>query len=100
LTPRRPPPFPTRRSSDLSVNGSIGIIFNQADGRRQSQHTLDLGLFHSACNQLLARGVGPIGGQLPVAVKTLARGILHRVGVAREDRKSTRLNSSHVKISY
>src|SRR5699024_11534387 len=56
----------------------------------------------------------PDRGQLDLIVVGRVQGILvlrgegvdhagqhrHRMGVAREDRKSTRLNSSHVSISY
>src|SRR5690606_41161409 len=85
-----PPSFPTRRSSDL---------------RSRPQHVVDDG---DDVGQALARaGPGrqhvapatlgsPDGVDLvPVERHRLADGVVRRL-----DRKSTRLNSSHVKISY
>src|SRR5690606_42152005 len=46
-----------------------------------------------------ARGGGPPDRPRPVQSHPLPRG-RHRRQVDRQDRKSTRLNSSHVKISY
>src|SRR5690606_41956944 len=92
--------FPTRRSSDLAVGA--GVL-------RDHQNLLDAGLdqplgfaehiAHWAADQLAAHGrdnaeaaaVVAAFGNLQVGI--VARGEL-------EDRKSTRLNSSHVKISY
>src|SRR5690606_41277950 len=86
--PRLPcPPLPTRRSSDLTAPPGRGID----DG--------------SVALSLGAVLLAPVGfGQVePVAVDddavplNVARG---RYGPIHQDRKSTRLNSSHVKISY
>src|SRR5690606_41293573 len=71
------PSFPTRRSSDLLL-----------DDRGQHQ-------------RLLGGGQRQAGGA--AGPRALQRGVHRVVGAAQQvevDRKSTRLNSSHVKISY
>src|SRR5690606_42040744 len=79
------PSFPTRRSSDLGQG--FARHFQRAPGR------IDIG----ARDAVLALGgvEGILGdeslGQQRLVIVARARG---------EDRKSTRLNSSHVKISY
>src|SRR5690606_41606514 len=82
------PSFPTRRSSDL-VEGAVGEHQQQLPfAARQRQLVLDL-----VPDQVEA-------GQAPVLLRA---GEVHPVVVVPEqggDRKSTRLNSSHVKISY
>src|SRR5205807_8176763 len=84
------PSFPTRRSSDLSGRRHPGVDraddrADEEDGGDQMARRMDL---------LAERGHG-----LP---RWSARGIEQRpcCDVAREDRKSTRLNSSHLVISY
>src|SRR5690606_40480315 len=86
------PPFPTRRSSDLAHFVPEGA--DQARGIYRSVQCRQVALGAAALMQGAREGDG---GALAV--------ILHRVvhvrpGAAVEDRKSTRLNSSHVKISY
>src|SRR5690606_41760561 len=100
--PAHPPlhSFPTRRSSDLSQQS-----LNRGDCRRHIDRTftfaiyiecmlqpLEFGSLHGGgmyCEFLLDRGTAR-PNILPLA---------HRFH-NRLDRKSTRLNSSHVKISY
>src|SRR5690606_40934655 len=79
--PRGLPPFPTRRSSDL---------------QRPAGHDRSGG-----CRR---RRRGRVGAVVVGARQPLAN-LLGRLGqpftdTRKEDRKSTRLNSSHVKISY
>src|SRR5690625_7513252 len=71
--------FPTRRSSDLAFEGQIGQAAYSASKGGVVGMTLPL-----------AREFARIG----VRVNTIAPGIFLT------DRKSTRLNSSHVAISY
>src|SRR5699024_12804169 len=77
------PSFPTRRSSDLK-KGSALVWFNL-----HSSGEGDLATLHAACPVLL--------GSKWVSVR-----LLHERGQEwrKPDRKSTRLNSSHVSISY
>src|SRR5690606_41929341 len=96
--PPRSPPFPTRRSSDLK-SGSVIIANVQG---------------FDAKNLKLAKypdGVNPLeNGSLEnyvvhqVDITKLTKECLSGTGLGMKeierDRKSTRLNSSHVKISY
>src|SRR5690606_41376630 len=89
--PRRLPSFPTRRSSDLLR----GNAYHEAC--RRWPHARDAE-FHAALEPVRLEagatlldapsGGGYLADHLPGGVRHLA------------DRKSTRLNSSHVKISY
>src|SRR5699024_12640706 len=73
--PPVPPPFPTRRSSDLGSRLPI--------------------------EKDLAEALGVSRGSLREGVRALALlGVLESRQGAGTDRKSTRLNSSHVSISY
>src|SRR5207302_9543360 len=77
--------FPTRRSSDLYVSAAQALL--DVDGEEpnmQAQSSLD-----ALLNQHLLQAWGEGRYQLHSIVTGYAR-----------DRKSTRLNSSHVKISY
>src|SRR5690606_40912134 len=92
---RGPPPFPTRRSSDLGVGGQRG----PKGGGDLVRARLLRRTRRRAGAADPRRGAG-----LP---ESLAAGLVaHRdladpaVLVRQQDRKSTRLNSSHVKISY
>src|SRR5690606_41389355 len=85
--PRDPPSFPTRRSSDLGMGDRVCV---------------------DTCS-LLADGEGMLVGNtssafLLVHPETLENPYVaprpFRVNAGAVDRKSTRLNSSHVKISY
>src|SRR5204862_6797736 len=70
--------FPTRRSSDLAVADRVVVRLRQPGGRVPD---------HRAPDPVLLRAV-------------LGRRGDPRPAVLRGDRKSTRLNSSHVEISY
>src|SRR5690606_41557666 len=93
-----PPSFPPRRSSDLEDLSRRGVHRRGVGAVQQVQRLLRLGEF---LLDLLAldQGDDPAGG-----ARGLSRdGFPGRIGPgggARRDRKSTRLNSSHVKISY
>src|SRR5699024_12601817 len=91
-----PAAFPTRRSSDLRLSAQ-NIAFNEI--ARQAIVTDPE--FHGG--RYLEHGVVPRRGLM------LARMLAHitylsdeamRAKFGREDRKSTRLNSSHVSMSY
>src|SRR5690606_41072370 len=91
--PRALHSFPTRRSSDLIVDANVAAAGWLGAGRKRL-----LGL-HAAA---LERDGALLATQLAQPPDIHAR--LRRVGLAfpgsERDRKSTRLNSSHVKISY
>src|SRR5690606_41585727 len=80
--------FPTRRSSDLTVTELPGYLNGQPHEQveRDGVHYLLLGTAHVSRESVEAVRDAIGSGQFDV--------------VAVEDRKSTRLNSSHVKISY
>src|SRR5690606_42029238 len=89
--------FPTRRSSDLNdlcvaaaqaVGGGIVAIDVLEDPER--------GLLVNEVNYTMEfrNSIAPTGVDIP------GRMVEFCLRVANEDRKSTRLNSSHVKISY
>src|SRR5690606_41305562 len=81
------PPFPTRRSSDLHVHAAMLRLACAVAGPDRVAMITD-----SISATGLSDGEYLLG---PMRVRVVD-------GVARlvEDRKSTRLNSSHVKISY
>src|SRR5690606_42069704 len=84
------PSFPTRRSSDLAKVDPHDLTAQREPAHgKGAQHARHGSGLHAAAVQPTPR---PVAGQVEVA--ELA-GV-----VGREDRKSTRLNSSHVKISY
>src|SRR5690606_40498514 len=82
--------FPTRRSSDLEAVPEVArldIVTGRSGGRRDQGDGV-IALADGLVQRLgeLDRSAGGAGGG--------------EAGLGREDRKSTRLNSSHVKISY
>src|SRR5690606_40479008 len=94
--PRHPLSFPTRRSSDLhrpftigSAGGEHAVFVDLADARVASEGEEGDPVFK------------PHGGNAPALEAGLdALRVLQAGAAAAPDRKSTRLNSSHVKISY
>src|SRR5690606_40893758 len=98
-TPRQLPSFPTRRSSDLLTirHVQVGKLVLVFEHRRAEAtvHRLEL-LEHtgngSRLLELLCDKLERIELPAPATALRLRAGPL--------DRKSTRLNSSHVKISY
>src|SRR5690606_40508425 len=85
-TPRDLHSFPTRRSSDLPITSTNRILdFGWADYPLKSQ--LEISNYARTQRSMPRRSIG-----WHTALTELSQG--------RVDRKSTRLNSSHVKISY
>src|SRR5690606_40201838 len=91
--------FPTRRSSDLAVplrGDLVGSVRHAggtaASGKQQSLEEFRIGERNPPDVQASeeGRGVEPLGRLVPD----------HPHALEEIDRKSTRLNSSHVKISY
>src|SRR5204863_10012046 len=94
------PPFPTRRSSDLDGEPPRAAQLEQAFGAvaphsgEQGRHAAAAPMFCCTAKKYIhRRAVHRLGGMVGVAERA--------VGLDDEvDRKSTRLNSSHVEISY
>src|SRR5690606_41228853 len=82
-------PFPTRRSSDLSSSTSEDSMYGLA---RPFLFALDAERAHGL-------GLSSLEALHRMRVQRLLGGV-PRAFPTRADRKSTRLNSSHVKISY
>src|SRR5690606_41949911 len=88
-------PFPTRRSSDLVRGLSVFPTVQVQTGHQRagsplrSASTCHFSRSELACCQQVGQGFLQIGEDL----------LMHFV-YGSADRKSTRLNSSHVKISY
>src|SRR5699024_12513670 len=81
--PLDPHSFPTRRSSDLDTfNFIVAIMYTQ--------------LFNLLCD----RADDVHGGRLPYHVRLLLDEFANIGQIPKLDRKSTRLNSSHVSNSY
>src|SRR5207249_12049597 len=96
--PRDPPPSPTRRSSDLGTRAPRRA--GQAPLRDDEGGPRCPGVPPLCKRATFARSIRPDGPRRTVTDEW-ARA--RRVGGARRsrtDRKSTRLNSSHVSISY
>src|SRR5690606_39837458 len=85
------PPSPTRRSSDLRESHARNPRHVCRPDRRHPEGDLDPGIADLAP---VERHAGEAGRRRGHALEEQVRRIPH------EDRKSTRLNSSHVKISY
>src|SRR5439155_20806007 len=79
--------FPTRRSSDLTASGIVGqpITYKGPDGKQYVAVLAGVGGWAGAI----------VSGDLDARDPTAALGFVNAI-----DRKSTRLNSSHVAISY
>src|SRR5690606_41721166 len=89
-------PFPTRRSSDLADaarNWPAGYPERAGVVRSQRRRLTTKQVF----GLMLQAVLGPRYGLEPGRLDRLAVGGTPAIGT---DRKSTRLNSSHVKISY
>src|SRR5207249_11401223 len=87
--------FPTRRSSDLhAFNSKIqsGRLFNREPSSQVRRHHVHLRLRLRECHAGLETSNHAQGHVVTRA--------LSKVHADRQDRKSTRLNSSHVSISY
>src|SRR5206468_10345256 len=92
----RPPPdlhsFPTRRSSDLRQRQTVKVFAEMSREETVGAVALDL-----RGNVAAGASTGGIAYMLPGRVGDTP---LIGCGVYAEDRKSTRLNSSHDQISY
>src|SRR5690606_39393433 len=92
--------FPTRRSSDLSqARQEVGQLRQQAHSVHpsafQPQPAAQTGFQAQAPQPVTAQYQQPAGFQQPSRQQSSST----QQWVQRQDRKSTRLNSSHVKIS-
>src|SRR3989442_8683151 len=99
----------TARSSAVPISSRYDILPSRQLLRGVAEHLVLAGIaWHrreemavQPCDEIVERGAPPVGQ--PRFADVLRRG-LRRVedpgGVRRRDRKSTRLNSSHVRISY
>src|SRR5690606_41553394 len=94
-SPRALHSFPTRRSSDLTRGK---FPFRYLTTILLSLHPTTL----SQANSLQQPGILPhspfIDSSIPLAIRDKSKCV--RLSASTVDRKSTRLNSSHVKISY
>src|SRR5207249_11081183 len=100
LPPPPPHPFPTRRSSDLSPEHD----FTRYILLLQFMQCLTLGTeLHTPHVSIILRPPmrsPQIEKPLLARVRDLPRLVVHSARERARDRKSTRLNSSHVSISY
>src|SRR5690606_42012999 len=86
-------PFPTRRSSDLRPPGRApGPGMSGGPGTVRPPMVMAMSTPFRLVSEFEPRG------DQPKAIHELVEGL--RRGEKHQDRKSTRLNSSHVKISY
>src|SRR5205807_7261079 len=91
------PSFPTRRSSDLSV----ALTGRALDAHARAGPQVLLAFDDDAFARLDALHDGAFTRRvLQLDLARLRHVVLHSVDDAKEDRKSTRLNSSHLVISY
>src|SRR5207249_10926747 len=95
--PSSPPSFPTRRSSDLQPGDALGTLLLTGNS------VLTVGDAAGQTTGLTISGQSVIidpGSDLMLEVNGQAGGWVFRWANPSGDRKSTRLNSSHVSISY
>src|SRR5690606_40217823 len=89
--------IPTRRSSDLTYGGGVNYI-NTTTGeitnyRNDPRHS------NSISNDIVPVVLEDSEGNVWMGTEDAGLNLLEKENIGR-DRKSTRLNSSHVKISY
>src|SRR5690606_41430075 len=100
LVAQLPPSFPTRRSSDLPAVNSFAASHPSLESRSTSSAV------RSGRASLRRSSASTLSAPPPSTVHLASRFAqtqleFSRASIASEgDRKSTRLNSSHVKISY
>src|SRR5690606_41838927 len=88
-----PPPSPTRRSPDLdspTLPGPSAAASSPLDDTRLSR----------SLDEVISRRAAFLRDYQNARYARRYTGFVTRVREAEQDRKSTRLNSSHVKISY
>src|SRR5690606_41771526 len=97
--PARPhcPPLPTRRSSDLILSGDLPPGTRLREVHLARETGVSRTPVREALRRLSAEGLAVV---LPRRGAVVGQWSLADVEEIFEDRKSTRLNSSHVKISY
>src|SRR5699024_12798194 len=95
--PPAPPPFPTRRSSDL---GPVGAGPRPARGRTLCAPTAENGPRALVRRRQAQKRKRTSYNFLPAQAPSGAGWDRARALLILRDRKSTRLNSSHVSISY
>src|SRR5207253_9296921 len=99
LHPTTLPSFPTRRSSDLpDPNAPIDPEFLAASGPWLHDYALFEALTRAHGGAPFWQWPPPLRDRSPEALAQAAHELAP--DIARIDRKSTRLNSSHVAISY
>src|SRR5207249_8706010 len=86
-----PPSFPTRRSSDLMTPDAIARVVERLKG---TPHRLVV--YHA----MVGSQIEDVDGWLARLARSVESYCRLRERVPTLDRKSTRLNSSHVSISY
>src|SRR5207302_4211264 len=91
----RPPSFPTRRSSDLPCGQKLLLL-----GRREISEAQNTAACEVFCASLISRRPRSARRRIPPRVRSASRAKMRFHTRRYSDRKSTRLNSSHVKISY
>src|SRR5690606_41535438 len=92
------PSFPTRRSSDLTEFVGTRAPFGKAEGVGTDAEIVGEAVFDAAADGIACATLNDAAAGERIDGK-----VAERQAAAREnqrDRKSTRLNSSHVKISY
>src|SRR5690606_40273126 len=98
LAPRALAPSPTRRSSDLDGKGANDLHTHLRYAVRRHIHQVAL-VITSQFESRHRHGVLACGSdrwRIVIVIVVVAQFVL----ASAQDRKSTRLNSSHVKISY
>src|SRR5690606_42052357 len=85
--------FPARRSSDLAVQLAVHALELALDAGEPAVQAVQ------AAGEALEAAV-EVALEAVEAVAEPAQAVLEPAGDGGQDRKSTRLNSSHVKISY
>src|SRR5690606_40419582 len=96
---RRLHSFPTRRSSDLAGASVFVIVFMAASGGKPTATAAVLTVVTIALSWLFVQTIFTLHYAHEFYAPAEA-GQGDRQGLMFPDRKSTRLNSSHVKISY
>src|SRR5690606_41707452 len=90
------PSFPTRRSSDLSILTSLGYRVKRTPKLPAAAPAAEATAEAPALEEVLAENPASVDA----AAETPVEAVAADTAPAETDRKSTRLNSSHVKISY
>src|SRR5690606_41919219 len=79
------------RSGELNFSSDVDLVYGyEEDGESDGPRPLAAEQYYARLGQQLAK----------LLDENTAEGFCHRVDLRLRDRKSTRLNSSHVKISY